>query len=272
MQFAEAMLLPGGKLAGSIVVIEFKAPIAWAEFKKDWLDGDNQANFEAIFDIDTFSFKNTDAGKAALSDLLWLSFKADTTTRNVAIGGDQKDSIAIVDDSGGWVIFGGQGNDFITLFNGAEEVVYTLSDTGTSLTKSDGSDTINNFTLGTDSLRFVDDDGAVPTVDGLMSRMTSVALKYDGTSSYTGVEITIVSGTSLTINFAAALDTDALKAAFGITTDGTTDLYAAFAGGVAPQSGASGVGLNAVGVTYIDELFGGTDGIFVSDTIPTELL
>ncbi|MBL6783319.1 MAG: hypothetical protein ISQ21_09840, partial [Alphaproteobacteria bacterium] len=75
LQFAEAMLLPGGKLAGSIVVIEFKAPIAWTEFKRDWLDGDNQANFAAIFDIDTLSFKHTDAGKAALSDLLWAQFQ-----------------------------------------------------------------------------------------------------------------------------------------------------------------------------------------------------
>ncbi|MBL6783318.1 MAG: hypothetical protein ISQ21_09835 [Alphaproteobacteria bacterium] len=187
-----------------------------------------------------------------------LSFKADTTTRNVAIGGDQKDSIAIVDDSGGWVIYGGQGNDFITLFNGAEEVVYTLSDTGTSLTTSDGSDTINNFTLGNDSLRFVDDDGAVPTVDGLMSRKTSVALKYDGTS-YTGVEISIDSGNTLTVNFAA--------------NRGTTDnIITNLLTGTSTPSAAGDVTLSLAGRDYIDDLFGGTDGIFVSDTIPTELL
>ena len=42
--------------------------------------------------------------------------------------------------------------------------------------------------------------------------------------------------------------------------------------GTSTPSAAGDVTLSLAGRDYIDDLFGGTDGIFVSDTIPTELL
>ena len=269
LMFSDAVLLPSGKLAGSVLTIELKDPVDWAVFRRDWIE-DGVQTFDDIFHLNTFTFKN--AGQSSVSKLLGLSFEADTS-RSVAIGSDGDDTITIADGTGDWVIQGNNGDDTMTLSNGAEEVVYTVNDDhdASSLTTTDGSDTINDFSLGTDSLRFVDTNGAVPTLDGLMSRMTSVAVSYDGgSSSYTGVKFAIDSSNTLTVNFDAAHSVEQLKTAFGITSAGNTDLNAAFTSGNAVPSAAGDIVLNSQGLDYVDDLFG--DEISVSDTIPTELL
>ena len=46
------------------------------------------------------------------------------------------------------------------------------------------------FTLGSDTLTFVDSDSPAPTLTDLLGRMTSVALNYDASNGYESITFT----------------------------------------------------------------------------------
>ena len=110
--------------------------------------------------------------------------------------------ITIEDDSGDWVIYGGGGDDEIALADGAEELVYLITDDGIDLSAIDGSDTVTGFDAGADRLTFVDSNGAAPTLAALLSRMDSVTLNYDATNNeYDSISFNM-GETTLTIGLA----------------------------------------------------------------------
>ena len=264
IHFNTAILLPGGKLASSILNIEFETAIAWTTFEETWLQSD------AVFDLTTLTFTTSDASKAALKNILGLSLMAVEAPRHVAVGSDGADTIALT-GSGDWVVYGNGGDDAITLADGDDEVIYLVDDDGSALTASDGSDTVTDFDLGSDKLTFIDSNGAAPTLAELLGRMTSVALDYDASNGYEGITFTM-GATALAIDFETALDATELKTALGGGDGGTAltdaELDAAFSSGGAPTATGTAT-LSTAGLGYIDDLFGAC--IEVS-TLPTELL
>ena len=225
-----------------------------------WLQSDD------VFDSATLTFTTSDASKDALSRILGLSVMEVDAPRNIAVGSDDNETITIDDSSGDWVVYGSGGNDAITLSDGAEEVVYLIDDDGSALTTTDGSDTVSGFTLGSDTLTFVDSDSPAPTLTDLLGRMTSVALNYDASNGYESITFTMGSS-ALTIDF-GDLDAAVLKTALGGIDDAALD--AAFTAAAAPTT-TGAAELSTAGLGYIDDLFG-ANGIEITDTLPTELL
>jgi VCBS repeat-containing protein len=240
-------------LGGEFLTIEFAEAIDWTAFEEQWLKGLDE---DPGYNEWTLFFNPTEGVKKALGDILGLSVEIDHS-RSVATGSDEDNTVTIDDDSGDWVVHTKGGDDTVTLSNGTEELIYVLADDGTGITPADGTDIVNNFTLGSDKLSFVDSDGNPAAREDLFGRMTSVELNYDGTH-YTGIVFTM-GDESLTINFATPLGTD------------DAGLNAAANSGAAPGSGVVTVALDA---SYVDDLFDGTDGkgIDVTSTLPTELL
>ena len=163
----------------------------------------------------------------------------------------------------------------ITLGSGTEKVVYRAGVGSSDASGVDGTDTVTNFTLGTDSLAFVDTNttSGTASVDHLLSCIDGVKLVHDGTA-YTGVVFDFDGSDTLTVMFSASMDTSTLQGRLGGGTRLTDAAFVqAFADGTAPTngSGASTEFLSPVGIGNTEELFG-ENSITVADTLPTELL
>ncbi len=283
IHFLASIYLPDGRNTGGVIKFEFDDAFIntfidtsthifnWAEFKREWLPGD-------AIDESTLLFNGNPDGQAALQKFLRLEVEA-ATSPSIWLGTEGDDVITVADGTGGWVIHTKGGTDEVRLGNGAEEFVYILDHDSSGITTSDGSDTISNFTLGADTISFVDssvvwDDDlealtGLPGLSDLLGDMDSVSLIYDGTN-YTGISFDMGDET-LTVNFSAGLNAGMLKTKLGVTDD--AELNAALTGDDLPTAAGS-VTLTSAGIDYVDDLFGSEDvtGINVSHALPDELL
>ena len=113
---------------------------------------------------------------------------------------------------GGDHIYGGEGNDIITLDTDAgnvETIYYRFASADGGWVGVDGADTINNFRRGEDKLVFIDTDDSVITLTDFLSDANRMRdgveviplFSNDGTT-LEGVEIDLGNLTALIINYA----------------------------------------------------------------------
>ncbi len=155
-----------------------------------------------------------------------------TTADEVIRAGHLDDTITT--GGGDDIVIGGYGNDMINLGSGTETIVYRFSSTPDGdTTGTDGGDTVNSFTVGTDRLVFVDTDTNTPLdlagfiLAGQNDEYTANFI--GGGNAWTGIIFRFgnpergdgpdgsapLVGAAFTINFAASLGVVTLRQALG---------------------------------------------------------
>ena len=265
IRFAAEAGSAGSRLDGTTLEITFATPIARADFEREWLEAGRALGSDGYLTADAH-------GRMALLKVLGLGIDIDTSRQTEA--GSRLDDALTVEDGGEWTVFGAEGDDTITLGSGTEKVVYRVGVGSSDASGVDGTDTVTNFTLGTDSLAFVDTNatGGTASVDHLLRSIDGVKLVHDGTA-YTGVVFDFDGSDTLTVMFSASMEVSTLQGRLGGGTRLTDTAFdQAFADGSAPTtgSGASTESLSSAGIGYIEEFFGGN--ITVAETLPVELI
>ena len=135
----------------------------------------------------------------------------EATSHQFLLGGDNAQTLNA--GEGGDVIFGGRGDDIINLGNGSDIVVYRYDGTDkTNLVAYDGSDVINNFSLGEDVifLAHTEDTGSVSDFDtatAFLEALKGVSLLVDENGDIAGIVLTFINrdtptqDINLTVNF-----------------------------------------------------------------------
>ena len=118
----------------------------------------------------------------------------EATSHQFLLGGDNAQTLNA--GEGGDVIFGGRGDDIINLGNGSDIVLYRYDGTNkANLVAYDGSDVINNFSLGEDVL-FLAHTGVtgsasdIDTATAFLAALKGVSLLVDESGDITGVVFT----------------------------------------------------------------------------------
>ena len=135
----------------------------------------------------------------------------EATSHQFLLGGDNAQTLNA--GEGGDVIFGGRGDDIINLGNGSDIVLYRYDGTDkTNLVAYDGSDVINNFSLGEDVIFLTHTEGTGSATDidatAFLEALKGVSLLVDDESGdITGVVFTFINretptqDINLTVNF-----------------------------------------------------------------------
>ena len=133
------------------------------------------------------------------------------TSHQFLLGGDNAQTLNA--GEGGDVIFGGRGDDIINLGNGSDIVLYRYDGTDkTNLVAYDGSDVINNFSLGEDVIFLTHTEGTGSATDidatAFLEALKGVSLLVDDESGdIAGVVFTFINretptqDINLTVNF-----------------------------------------------------------------------
>ena len=135
----------------------------------------------------------------------------EATSHQFLFGGDNTQTLNA--GEGGDVIFGGRGDDMINLGNGSDIVVYRYDGTNeANLVVRDGSDVINNFSLGEDVI-FLAHTGVtgsasnIATATEFLAAIKGVSLLVDESGDITGIVLTFINrdtpteDINLTVNF-----------------------------------------------------------------------
>ena len=198
--FADAVVLPGGRVSGSVLSIHFEEAVSWAE-----MDSNYDISSADVFSQATRLFAATDDAREQLGHILSgsisdsLTMPDESTSRGVLVGSDEADTLEMA-DFGEWVILAGAGDDIVGLGRGSEEVIYRMTDNGGLPTGLDGSDLITSFDLANDKLRLVDSDGEESDVSELLTREGFATLEgVEG--AYSGVTFSFDGGASLSVGF-----------------------------------------------------------------------
>ena len=133
---------------------------------------------------------------------------ASAISHQFLIGGDNAQTLNAGED--GDIIFGGRGDDIINLGNGSDIVIYRYDGTNeTNLVVHDGSDVINNFSLGEDVifLTRIEVRDSIDSAAAFLAAIKGVSLLVDESGDITGVVLTFVDrdiptqDINLTVNF-----------------------------------------------------------------------
>ena len=130
------------------------------------------------------------------------------TSHQFLLGGDNAQTLNA--GEGGDVIFGGKGDDIINLGNGSDIVIYRYDGTDkTNLVVHDGSDVINNFSLGEDAIFLTRTEvtGSIDSAASFLAAIKGVSLLVDESGDITGIVFTFIDrdaptqDINLTVNF-----------------------------------------------------------------------
>ena len=162
------------------------------------------------------------------------------------------------------------GDDGISLSDGqSQEIIFQLAYDGSTITSSDGHDTVNSFVLKEDKLTFLDTDGDAASLIDILKDFHGVMLVRDNTD-FTGLKfITEENHDSISIVFSSPLSETELETELGLKDIPDVSLGDLFFSGV--PAGPSETQVTSSGLVYIDNLFG-PDGIEVTGSLPVELI
>lgn len=287
LEFNQTTQLPYGMTSNFDLSVEFNGTgIAGSVFESDWLTAG--ASKESLSSKEILMAD--EAGRSSLQKILSLGvvpvYDRFVMTDSAEVSGYSRPGSIRPEELHGvenWVMFGGSGDDTVTLrgYIDQYEVVYRLTHSGYHITPSDGTDTVNGFTLGGDILTFVDTDGTKSTIQHLMGSVHEVKLHYNGTG-YTAISFKFNSpdATKMTINFDVTQTPDTMKTKMGVNA---TEFEALFYGGSAPATSAeaklnTNTGVRATDDATVEAIIamfshGGEGGhIQLDDTLPVELL